>query len=156
MTLPVILAALKTSLDTITPPPGGSSVLTVYADPKEAVSGGNFPCVYLALAPLTDHAFALEALGVVRHTPVIGIYLSVSTLQKPLNERHALVIQWPELINAAIVARLKLGGAAQFVGVDGEQLWTYRIQTTQWADGAYWGLVGRLPVTDKIAVAMGA
>ena len=157
MTLPVVLDALRTSMLTIPPPTPPGGLLTVYADPKDAVSGGNFPCMYLALAPLMEHGFKLETMGgVVRHTPTIAIYLSICTLQVPLNERHALLLPWPELITAALVARLKLGGAVQFIGNDGEQLWTYRPQATAWADGMYWGLRGLLPVTDKIVMALGA
>jgi hypothetical protein len=159
MTVITALTALRTRLLTITPPADPGGTLQVYADPRDAISGGNFPCIFLALAPQVDHAWNIETLGQPgygRHDYLAALYLSVALTSMPLNQRHARILPWPELIMRALAANVTLGGYVHHIGDETTgKLWTYRVQSTQWADGSYWGLRGLVPVTEKQSMDVG-
>ena len=159
MTVPVTLAALKTRLLTITPPnpPGGA--LTVYPDPREVVTVANFPSIVLALAPQVEMAAGAGALGLGRDDYIIAMYVMVGPRQMALNELHARVIPWPQLLLAKLAADLTLGGAVQFIGygfgAGDYRLITYRIGAIPWGDGMYFGVKALLPVVEEMPLTMG-
>jgi len=159
MTVPATLAALQTRLLTITPPnpPGGT--LTVYADPREAVSVANFPSIVLALAPQVDNAAGAGALGLGRDDYTVAMYVLVGPRQMALNELHARVIPWPRLLLAKLAADLTLGGLVSFIGygfqTDDYRLFSYRIGAIPWADGMYFGVKALLPVVEEMPLTMG-
>lgn len=159
MTVPLSFTRLKARLETITPPypPGGN--LFVHANPREAVSVGDFPTIILALAPQIDQGWRIEALGLGRHDYKIAIHVFLGPRQMPLNELHARALPWPALLAAALMADQTLGGAVMFIGPgdqgwDGTPFFTYRVQPIPWSDGVYWGIKALLPVTEKVPLTM--
>lgn len=151
MTVATALAAIRTQLLTITSPQPPAKV---YADPKEATSLGEFPCIILALAPQVEHTWSTEAMGggsgMAEHNYTAALYVFLGARSTPLNELHARSLGWPEAIFTALVADVTLGGVVTIIG-DGESpvLFRYTIGPIAWADGIYWGLKCLLPVTEK-------
>lgn len=151
MTVATTLAALQTALSAITSP---AVPVKVYADPKEAVSLGEFPCIVLAEAPNVEHAWSTEAMGggsgVAEHNYTVAIYVFVGQRATPLSELHSRSLGWSEAIFRALVTDVTLGGAVTILG-DGMSpvLFRYTIGPIAWADGVYWGVKCLLGVTEK-------
>jgi hypothetical protein len=151
------LTLLAARLATITSP---QALTSIYADPKEAVSLGEFPCMLLALDPLLPHNIVEETVGqpgLMRHDYTVAGFLFVGQRNTPLAELHSRVLPWPEAIGKALIADLTLGGAVAFIGFgdDTRRLYTYQIGPIAWADGEYWGIKWQIPVTEKISTLVG-
>lgn len=144
MSVAAALAGIATRLGTITSP----LPKRIYADPAEAVSLGDFPCVVLGLAPAVPHEWRRKGVGLGIHRFRVGIWVFVGSRQTPLPELHGRVLGWPEALADALAADMRLGGAADYIG-SGQPtgpLFNYEIGPLEWSDGLYFGVYATLPV----------
>lgn len=151
-TVRMALGALKTRLETITSPARPK----VFADPKEAVSLSEFPCIVLGLDPTVKHAVTRKAQGLVLHRPIVAMWLFVGTRQTPLPELHSRVLDWPDAITDAVLADQRLGNTVNGLG-DGNipgNIFDYQPGFISWADGEYFGITFRLALLQVRNVTM--
>lgn len=145
----------------VTEPVGAAVTLTfqptrVYPDPMEATSLGDFPAIVLCLAPVAEHAWKQEAMGLSRHDYTVGLYVFLGSRNTDLAELHARVLPWPDAIGRKLIQDLTLGGTVMFLGYPSDnRFFTYQIGPIEWADGTYFGIKAMLPVTEKTPVPMG-
>lgn len=148
MSVTIALQALRTQLLTITTP---QSPKKVYADPKEATSLGEFPCIVLSLAPAVAHGWGFEAMnGVAKHDYTIAIWVFLGMRGTPIGELHSRTLEWPEAVFRVLAQAVTLGGAVNQIG-DGTspQLFTYQIGPLEWGEQVLWGVKILLPVVEK-------
>lgn len=156
MTVANTLTQLRTRLLTITSP---QSPKKVYADPKEATSLGEFPCIVLSLAPGVVHTWGTEAAGggsgLAEHDYTVAIWVMLGARATPLPELHSRTLPWPEAVFRALVADITLGGAVIQLGAGGDPTFlTYQIGPLDWGDQEFFGVKLLLPVVEKPVVAM--
>ncbi len=143
-TIRAALAGLKTRLETITAP----ARPRVYADPREAVSLAEFPCIVLGLSPTVQHVVTRKSHGAALNRPALALWLFVGSRQTPLPELHSRVLDWPDAIVDAILADQRLGNSVAGIGdgnVPGEVI-RYQPGFIAWADGEYFGITFNLSV----------
>ncbi len=156
MTVANTLVQLRTRLLTITSP---QTPKKVYADPKEATSLGEFPCIVLSLAPGVAHSWGTEAAGggsgLAEHDYTVAIWVLVGARATPLPELHSRTLPWPEAVFRALVADITLSGAVIQLGRgDSPEFFTYQIGPLEWAGQEYFGVKCLLPVIEKPVVTM--
>lgn len=135
------------------PPP-----MTVYKDPKAALSLGEFPCIVLSLSPQATHQIAFHGEGIGKHTYTLGIWVLLGTWAlSSLPELHSRVLPWPSAIATALMTDITLGGTVDQIGdtSGGDGFFTYTIGQIKWATGDYFGLSIELGVQEKPAIAVG-
>lgn len=156
MTVSATLTALRTRLLTITSPQAPKKV---YADPKEATSLGEFPCIVMSLAPGVAHVWGTEAAGggsgLAEHDYTIAIWVLLGARSTPLPELHSRVIPWPEAVFRALVADITLSGTVIQMG-DGASpaFFSYQIGPLEWAGQEFFGMKVLLPIVEKQVVTM--
>lgn len=156
MTVANTLSLLRVRLLTITSP---QAPIKVYADPKEATSLGEFPCIVMALAPGVSHTWATEAAGggsgLAEHDYTIAIWVFLGARATPISELHSRAIPWPEAVFRALVADITLTGNVTHIG-DGKSpsLFTYQIGPLEWGGQDFFGLRVLLPIVEKPVVVM--
>lgn len=137
--VPDALAALRVRLQTITSP----SPARIYADPAEAMSLGDFPCIVLSLDPdRKDHSFNRKGVGVYLYTFFVGIWVFVGTRQTPLPELHSRALRWPIPIGRAILENQRINNTVSWSGEGGATgtVFTHDVGFKAWGDGEYFGL----------------
>jgi hypothetical protein len=156
VTVTTTLQALRVQLMTITSP---QSPKKVYADPKEATSLGEFPCIILSLAPGVVHTWGTEAAGggsgLAEHDYTVAIWVMLGARATPLPELHSRTLPWSEAVFRALVANITLSGAVTQLG-DGSSpaFFTYQIGPLEWAGQEFFGVKVLLPVIEKPVVDM--
>lgn len=156
MTVALTLQALRTQLLTIATP---QSLKKVYADPKEATSLGEFPCIVMAEAPGVAHSWSTEAAGggsgLAKHDYTIAIWVFTGARTTPIGELHSRTIPWSEAVFRALVADIRLSGAVIQMGRgDSPEFLTYQVGPLNWGDQELWGVKILLPIIEKPVVAM--
>ena len=156
MSVSTALAAIRTRLLTITSP---QTPKKVYADPKEATSLGEFPCIVLSLAPGVAHSWGTEAAGggsgLAEHDYTVAIWVMLGARATPLPELHSRTLPWPEAVFRALVADITLSGAVIQMGRgDSPEFFTYQIGPLEWAGQEFFGVKVLLPVVEKPIVTM--
>ena len=157
MSITGTLAALQTRLVAL---PSPTVPVRVYADPKESVSLGEFPCIILCLAPGVEHRLSevtMGSPGFGYHAYTVGIYVLLGQRATNIAELHSRALPWPAALYTKLVADLTLGGTVVSIGSGEatEPLMTYTLGPITWADGVYWGLKCLLPVSEKLSVPIG-
>lgn len=156
MTVANTLDKLRTRLMTITSP---QSPKKVYADPKEATSLGEFPCIVLTEAPGQTHSWSTESAGggtgLAEHDYTVAIWCFLGARTTPVNELHSRTIPWSEAIFRALVADITLSGAVIQLGRgDSTEFLTYQVGPLEWGGQEFWGVKCLLPVIEKPIVVM--
>lgn len=129
----------------------------VLADPAEYVSLGDFPCGVLTLAPLVEHSWREEALGLARHDYRVQLLWLVGARDLTgLPELHQRATRWAQPIARVLYRHLTLGDRVMFVGDGdaGNTLATYQLGPFDWGEGRYFGLKWSIGVTEKIPMEM--
>lgn len=148
------LAALKARLETMTNP----KPKRIFADPAEAVSLGDFPCVVLSLDPdRKDHTFFRKAVGVYHYRFYVAIWVFVGSRQTPLGELHRRALLWPVPMGVCLLAGQRINNSVSWSGEGGAtgQLFSHDIGNKFWADGEYFGLKFSLPLSIALPTAFG-
>lgn len=128
----------KARIETLTSP----KPKRVYADPAEAVSLADFPCVVLSLDPDKQHSFDRKGEGVYRYDFYGAAWVFVGSRQTPLGELHSRALRWAIPLGMAILADQRLGDTVAYTGDGGAtgNLFKHDVGFKQWAGGDYFGL----------------
>lgn len=129
----------------------------VLADPREYVNLGDFPCGVLSLAPLAEHSWREEALGLARHDYALQLLWLVGARDLTgLPELHQRATRWAQPLARVLYRHLTLSDLVMFLGDGdaGNTLATYQLGPFDWGEGRYFGLKWRIPVTEKILMTM--
>lgn len=152
-TIRQIAAILRTVDPAPEPPP-----MTVYEDPKGALSLAEFPAIVIALSPTATHQIGFQAEGLGRHTYTLGIWVLVGAASAAkLPELHSRVLPWPSAIATVLMADITLGGTVDQLGdtSGGETFFTYQIGLIKWGKEDYFGVTIELGVQEKAAIVVG-
>lgn len=146
------LNLLAAKLQTCDPAPA-----RVYANPAEAVSLGDFPCIVLGLAPNQENSWNMESLGQGRNDYTVAMWVFVGSRQTGLQELYGRILPWPKAIADVLVADMTLGGQVAFIGdaQNSNNFFKYSPKIIPWGDGNYFGLEILLPVTERGVQTMG-
>jgi hypothetical protein len=147
MSIANTLSALKTRLEAVDPNPQPVPA-AVFADPKEATSLAEFPCIILAVAPQKENSVWFEAPqnGSDRYT--VAMYVLLGSRETDLPELHQRCLPWSRAIAKVLFADMTLGGQVQFIG-DGEgKMFDWQSGPIAWGDEVYFGLKVFLPVME--------
>lgn len=148
------LAALRTRLESLTDP----IPRRIFADPAEAVSLGDFPCLVLSLDPdRKDHSFERKAVGVYHYRFYVAIWAFVGTRQTPLAELHSRALRWPIPLGRAILANQRISNTVSWSGEGGAvgAVFSHSVGFVQWGDGEYFGLKFSLPLSIALGTDFG-
>jgi hypothetical protein len=129
----------------------------VLADPAEYVNLGDFPAGILSLAPLTDHNWREEALGLARHDYAVQLLWLVGARDLTgIPELHQRATRWTLPLARVLYGHLTLGDRVMFVGDgdSGNTLASYQLGPFDWGEGRYFGLKWRIGITEKIRMEM--
>lgn len=156
MDITATIRRIAAILRTVDPAPEAPP-MTVYEDPKGAISLGEFPCIVIGLSPRATHKVGFQGGDIGRHTYTLGIWVLVGAMSaSKLPELHSRILPWPLAIATALMADIRLGGTIDQLGdTSSDDFLTYTIGPINWGKEEYFGVSIDLGVQEKPAIAVG-
>lgn len=148
MDIQATFTALANKLQTVNPAPQPAPV-RVFANPAEAVSLADFPCIVLKLADGQRSKWATPANGLGRNDYVVSALVFVGARTTGIAELYSRVLPWPKAIADVLLSDITLGGQVEFLGNYDGGFFQWSARLIKWGDGVYYGLEFLIPVCEQ-------
>lgn len=163
------LATLLTGLvsDAVIDPNTGSSIGTktlsrIWTATPQQPQPEDFPGLVLEFSTEDEGRFGIEAAGspgVARHYYPVQILVLVGVPSAAdIGLLHNLAAAWVVPVGAKLGSDIRLNGTdsvTQMGTRDAKDIFTYRINSYVWNQATFYGLIGKLWITEKPAVTFG-